>query len=174
MYLDLNKISTKLMLPSTGPLINQPFPVRKKDVILGPPPLTLLLRVTLRMSFFAIQDNKCNSQTNKEAETVAKAIFSEWFCKFGILAQILKSLVANIVAEVLSIKQKCLPLPPSAMHKWKSLTKLLRSSYHYLSMIRLWTEKLFAGPNPEVQNWCCLHTIQTRRNSIYLHALTWI
>jgi hypothetical protein len=126
------------------------------------------------MSFFAIQDNKCNSQTNQEAETVAKAIFSEWFCKFGILAQILKSLVANILAEVLSIKQKCLPLAPSAMHKWKSLTKLLRSSYHYLSMIRLWTEKLFAGPNPEVQNWCCLHTIQTRRNSIYLHALTWI
>jgi hypothetical protein len=25
---------------------------------------------------------------NKEAETVAKAIFSEWFCKFGIPAQI--------------------------------------------------------------------------------------
>ncbi len=25
---------------------------------------------------------------NKEAETVAKAIFNEWFCKFGILAQI--------------------------------------------------------------------------------------
>jgi hypothetical protein len=26
---------------------------------------------------------------NKEAESVAKAIFSEWFCKFGIPAQIL-------------------------------------------------------------------------------------
>jgi hypothetical protein len=25
---------------------------------------------------------------NKEAEMVAKAIFSEWFCKFGIPAQI--------------------------------------------------------------------------------------
>jgi hypothetical protein len=25
---------------------------------------------------------------NKDAETVAKAIFNNWFCKFGILAQI--------------------------------------------------------------------------------------
>ena len=72
---------------------------------------------------------------NKEAETVAKAIFSEWFCKFGIPAQIHtdggKEFVNKLSNELFTlatlITQKQLRPILSATRRLKFLTKPLRN-----------------------------------------------
>jgi len=73
---------------------------------------------------------------NKEAKTVAKAIFNEWFCKFGIPAQIhtdggkefvnkLSSKLFNLLT--FNILKQLRPIP-SAMPRLKFSTKESRST----------------------------------------------
>jgi hypothetical protein len=68
---------------------------------------------------------------NKDAQTVAKAIFEQWFCKFGIPAQIHtdggKEFVNKLLAELCKLLNvqhtKTTPYHPNATLKWKCLTK---------------------------------------------------
>jgi hypothetical protein len=76
------------------------------------------------------------SVENKEAETVAKAIFSEWFCKFGIPSQIhtdggkeFVNKLSNELFTLLNVSHtKQLRPILSATSRLKSLTKLSRST----------------------------------------------
>jgi hypothetical protein len=71
---------------------------------------------------------------NKEAETVAKAILSEWFCKFGIPAQIHtdggKEFVNKLPNELFTLLNvqhtKTTPAHPQCNAQVKSLTKQLK------------------------------------------------
>jgi Integrase zinc binding domain len=71
---------------------------------------------------------------NKEAETVAKTIFNEWFCKFCIPAQIhtdgrkeLTTFQMNFIPYLMFNIQKQLRPIPSAMPRLKFSTKQLRN-----------------------------------------------
>ncbi len=74
---------------------------------------------------------------NKNAETVADAIFKEWFCKFGIPAQIHtdggKEFVNKLSAEMMELMNvshtKTLPA-----HKWKFSTRQLKNIWPHSSM----------------------------------------
>jgi Integrase core domain len=72
---------------------------------------------------------------NKEAETVAKAIFREWFCKFGIPAHIhtdsgkeFVNKLSNELFTLLNVQhtKKVRPIP-SAMPRLKFSTKQSKS-----------------------------------------------
>ena len=68
---------------------------------------------------------------NKDAQTVAKAIFEQWFCEFGIPAQVHtdggKEFVNKLLAELcelLNVQQTKRHLTIlNVMLKWRSLTK---------------------------------------------------
>ncbi len=72
---------------------------------------------------------------NKEAETMAKAIFNDWFCKFGFLAQIHTTAGRSLLASsqmsffsysMFNIQKQLWPIP-SVMPRLKFLTKPSRS-----------------------------------------------
>jgi hypothetical protein len=83
--------------------------------------------------------------SNKEAETVADAIYKEWFSKFSKTAQIHsdggKEFVNKLSAEMFLLlnvnRKKTLPAHPQCNAQDKVFKKQLKSSWHLLSMIQL-------------------------------------
>ncbi len=64
---------------------------------------TFVLSITDAFSKYAV----VTAIRNKNAKTVADAIFNEWFCKFGILAQIHtdggKEFINKLAAEMMEL-----------------------------------------------------------------------
>jgi hypothetical protein len=66
--------------------------------------------------------------TNKDAQTVSKAIFEKWFCKFGIPAQLHThsgiELINKLISELFELLNVQHPhIICNAMLRCKSLTK---------------------------------------------------
>jgi hypothetical protein len=77
------------------------------------------------------------SISNKDTQTVAKAIFEQWFCKYGIPAEIhtdggkefINKLMAELYELLMSSTQKQHHTTLSVMLKWKYLTKQQRNTW---------------------------------------------
>jgi hypothetical protein len=101
---------------------------------------------------------------NKEAETVAKAIFNKWFCKFGILEQIhtdgRKDFVnkfSNELFTLLNVQHtKTTPANPQCNAQVEVFNKTVKK---YLASFidNAGLGKLLTGTNALLQHWLPLH-----------------